>query len=735
MKDALYREIQRIRHSRRHFITAVTIPLLCLAFMATIFGNGKIENLPVGAVDCSNSPESRQILQAIDASPITELSPKHIFSNVSQAKKAMQDMEIFGYVSIPENFAEDLYSGNNPIVTWYNHYALLAIGGETQSAFIKALAATSASLIAESGNMSGVTPDQIESIALPTNALFTSTYNSTLNYGTFLSYPFFFIFFQIFILTFTVYIIGTDMTGEWLSSGNGSILKALAGKLAPYISLFVLQAIVANFTFFYIAGIPLEGSFLAINASSILFTITTTTLGTAIISLIPRTSIAISIASMTGALGATASGVTFPPESMYPAFETLCSLFPVRHFIEANQAILYNNAGFGYSWSNYAAMMLTTALCIATAPLLKRGILKGYGKPLPYMLGTTMVMLGGTIGYGILYGLIYHPNTVNNVPVAVIDKSETPLSREYIRNLNATQGIKVYALCPDIPQAMDLMKQKRAKGIIVLPEEFTRLVVQGKESIFAVYETTTSFLYYLTIQKAAAATMQELNNTLREGTVKGLPLLQQLSIAGAPTFRTNGVAIYNHNGGYGSYLMPIAIIVILFQTMLMCSGILGGTRTISPMRFMPKLAAAYTLLSLFLAGLIPYIFNLPAMADKIELFLFLFLFILACAAFSGSVAPLFKDPEEVMLYVPVFSVALIFLSGTSFPMVQIPHFWQIVHYFLPTSPAITGYLKLNSMGGNLQNVMPEITLLITQLCIYGTIFTLYTRKIVHLQKQ
>ncbi|MBE6246640.1 MAG: ABC transporter permease [Bacteroidales bacterium] len=735
MKEVLDREIRRILHCKRHIIAAVAVPLLSLIFMATIFGDGKIEELPAGVADYSNTPVSRQIIQAADASPITSISPKHIFSNQAQAKQAMQNMEIFGYIVIPQNFAEDLYSGAVPTVTYYNHYALLAVGGEIQSAFVKALGSISASLVAESGNMGGTTPAQVESVTLPTNALFASTYNSTLNYGTFLSYPFFFIFFQIFILTFTVYIIGTDMNREWLSSGHSSILKALAGKLAPYTAIFLLEGILANTVFLYMGEIPPGTGFLALNANSALFTITTVAMGTAIISLVPRTCIAISIASMAGALGATASGVTFPVENMYPAFEALCSILPVRHFIEAYQDILYNNAGFRYSWGNYAAMLLICMICTTATPLLKRGILKGYGKPLPYMWGTALVMLGGTVGYGILYGLMYHPNIVTEVPVAVIDKSETPLSREYIRRLNATQGIHICALCPDIPQASELMRQKKAKGIIILPDNFSPLVVQGKESFFAVYETTTSFLYYLTIQKAAASTMQEFNNTLREGNVKALPLPQQLSIATAPTFTTNGVAAYNHNGGYGSYLLPIAIIVILFQTMLMCAGILGGTRTLSPWRYTPPLAGAYFLLSLFLAGAVPYIFGLPTLADKVELFLFILLFILASGAFAGTVSMLFKDTEEVMLYVPVFSVALIFLSGTSFPMVKIPHIWQIVHYIIPTSPAITGYLKLNSMGGTLQNVVPEITILSLQLCIWGAIFTLYARKIVNLPKQ
>ena len=221
--------------------------------------------------------------------------------------------------------------------------------------------------------MAGATPLEVESIALPTNGIFASTYNSTLNYGTFLSYPFFFVFFQIFILTFTVYAIGTDLSPQWLESGNGNILKALAGKLTPYLCLFIAQALFSDWIFFSAAHTPLQGSLAAIAISSILFTIATMALGTAIIALIPKVSIAISIASMIGALGATASGITFPLENMYPFFKALCSMFPVRHFILGYQAAVYYNAPFAFTWHHYAFLTAATAVCICTAPLLKRG--------------------------------------------------------------------------------------------------------------------------------------------------------------------------------------------------------------------------------------------------------------------------------------------------------------------------------------------------------------------------
>ena len=735
MKQAFYRELQRIGNNLRLLFAVVAIPLFSLLFMLTIFGNGKIENLPTGVADCSNTPFSQQIIQTLDASPVLAVSPEHIYSNEAQAWEALQNMEIFGYAAIPSNFAESLQRGENPTVTYYYNNALLAIGGEMHGALAKALGEVSVSLVNRYGNYSGISQLQMEAIAFPTNGTFTSTYNSTLNYRTFLAYPFFFVFFQIFILVFIVYVIGTDMDKGWLRCSGNNMPAALAGKLLPYATIFLVQALLANCIFFCTGIIPHHGNLMAINISSLMLVAATISVGIAIISLIPKISIAISIASMFGALGATTSGITFPVENMYPIFEALCKLFPIRHFVEANRDILYNNAGFGYSWPNYAALLLTIPLCIASTPLLKRSIIAGKGKPLPVMWGVAMVMLGGTVGYGFLYGALYHPNIVTEVPVAVIDNSGSRMSRNYINSLDATQGIYIYAICRDVPEAAELMKSERVKGVIEIPYNFQQLATNGSQAIFTVCETTTSFLYYLTIQQAAASVMQELNNSLRAETVTSLPLQQALVMAQTPTFNTNGIALFNHNGGYGTYLLPIAIIIIIFQTMFMCTGILAGSRSIHPFRSLPLLCAAYLLLAFFLTGAIPIIFNLPSLANKLELYLFLLLVILTTAAFTGAVTLSLRDPEEVMLYVPFFSVGLIFLSGTSFPMVQIPHFWQLVHYFFPSSPAITGYIQLNSMGGSLHNIVPQITILAVQLLIYGTICILQSRKIVNLHKQ
>ena len=71
-----------------------------------------------------------------------------------------------------------------------------------------------------------------------------------------------------------------------------------------------------------------------------------------------------------------------------------------------------------------------------------------------------LVLSGGIFVYGLLYNYMYAPNVVRDAPVAVVDMSRTPLSRSYIRLLDATPQARVLTNNADLPAAKELMKKR-----------------------------------------------------------------------------------------------------------------------------------------------------------------------------------------------------------------------------------------------------------------------------------
>ena len=89
LRMVIRREWHRMTSRRLYLGVCVVLPLLCLFFMATIFGNGQMENIPVGIVDLDNTATSRNISRRISAAPTFRVT-EH-FTDEADARRAFHD--------------------------------------------------------------------------------------------------------------------------------------------------------------------------------------------------------------------------------------------------------------------------------------------------------------------------------------------------------------------------------------------------------------------------------------------------------------------------------------------------------------------------------------------------------------------------------------------------------------------------------------------------------------------
>ena len=375
-RSVLLREWRRMTSRRLYFGVCIILPLFTLFFMATIFGNGQMENIPVGIVDQDNTATSRAIARNISAVPTFKVTKHYI--NEAAAREAVQRKEIYGYLSIPPKFEQDAITGKNATLSYYYHYALLSVGGELMAAFETSLVPVSLSPIVMEAVSLGVEQQQITTFLLPVQASNHPIYNPSLDYSVYLSQPFFFVLFQVLILLTTVYAAGIEIkfrtAADWLATAKGNMVTAILGKLLPYTIIYILIGWFANYVMFGILHIPFQGSWWFMNMITALFVVATQALGLFLFSLFPAVSLVISVVSMVGSLGATLSGVTFPVPNMYPLVRDASYLFPVRHFTEIMQTILYGGGGFVHLWQSAVILCIFPLLALSLLPHLKRAI-------------------------------------------------------------------------------------------------------------------------------------------------------------------------------------------------------------------------------------------------------------------------------------------------------------------------------------------------------------------------
>lgn len=356
-----------------------------------------------------------------------------------------------------------------------------------------------------------------------------------------------------------------------------------------------------------------------------------------------------------------------------------------------------------------------------------------------HSLPILLVLGGGIFLYGILYNYMYSPNVLRDVPVVVVDESQTPLSRHYIRLLDATPQVRVQGIITNMPEARKRMKETEVAGILSLPADFDTKVGRDEEAVFVSFNNTMAFLSYAAFKEASSGAMLALDDEVRPSQVVFLQSDVVQPVINTPSIQVQGMALYNESGGYATYLIPAVLMVIIFQTMLMVISMRCGKENELQMRPLLEVSRPnssggtamnivigksvvyvgfYALFAIFLLGLLPLVFDLPHLASLLLLIQLMIPYLFATAFFGLACSPCFKDSDAPLLLIAFFSVGLLFLSGISWPLELMPWPWRLIHCLLPAPVGVLAFVKATSMGADISDISREMMLLWEQCAVY-----------------
>ena len=363
-----------------------------------------------------------------------------------------------------------------------------------------------------------------------------------------------------------------------------------------------------------------------------------------------------------------------------------------------------------------------------------------------------LVLVGGVFAYGFLYNFMYAPNVVREVPIVVVDHSHTALSREYIRLLDATPDVAVAYQAQDMHEAKHLMLQAEAYGILYLPSDLEERMLRGEPAVYPFYATTDAFLYYEAMERANLEVMEAMDGDYRTQLIGDLSPGGLAAVATESPVTVVGTALYNPIEGYGVYLIPSVLMIIIFQTLMMLVAMMSNRKSehallasCAPMQVgRTRLALSlvcgktltyavlYAIFALFLVGLLPLLFDIPHGASWGALAMLLIPYILGTSFLGLALSRWYTDAEAPILLIAFFSIGLIFLSGVSYPLELIPWYWQAVHYLIPAAPAVLAYVQLSAMDAMLHDVWPQLLALYVQMVMYFVLAVwTYRSKVIH----
>ena len=343
-------------------------------------------------------------------------------------------------------------------------------------------------------------------------------------------------------------------------------------------------------------------------------------------------------------------------------------------------------------------------------------------------------LLASTI-YPFLYSWIYNNEVVREVPVAVVDYSHSAESRKFIRLCNASPDVKVAYHCTSLAEAKDLVGRQKAKGVLYFPSDFDTNICRGEQAHVSVFCDMSLMLTYKAIYQTAQAVSSQMGSEIQLASSTGFTDRDDEVTVRPLEF--DEVSIFNPTGGYGSFLLPAVLILVIQQTLLLGIGLAAGTNRennrygeLIPIdrhyrglfRIVMGKALCYfmiyALVAAYLTMILPSLFHFPLLGSLRSLVGLMVPYILACIFFGITLSCLVRYRENVMLLVVVTSLPFLFLSGISWPSEGIPAFWKGISWLLPSTFGVKGYIAVNSMGATLQDISHEYFVLWAQSLIY-----------------
>ena len=365
---------------------------------------------------------------------------------------------------------------------------------------------------------------------------------------------------------------------------------------------------------------------------------------------------------------------------------------------------------------------------------------KAIGTNIPILI----VLVLGNIGYGFLYNLLYNTNVYKEAPIAIVDMSQSDLSQHFIDNINATQQVNIISKTSNFQEAKRMLIEREIVGFLYIPAELKSEIMKGNQVECVIYGSTLSFLDYLNISEAVNFASLNINSELLPNMINSLNMIDILFLVNDNAIDIVSEPLYNTSEGYGTYLIPPVMIIIIFQTLMITVAMRCGDerstrqqdcKTTSVAKSMKIVLGKgftnvmiYSVFSVFFLGLLPLIFNLPHLGDSLDIIILMIPYLFASVFFCLSLSPFFTDSDMPLFIIVFMSVPLVFLSGISYPLELMPWHWKIFHYIIPTAPATLAFVKIDCMGGNLSNVRPEMMTLWIQCLAYFIIAIIINSK-------
>ncbi|HEY4788436.1 MAG TPA: ABC transporter permease, partial [Bacteroidales bacterium] len=191
--------------------------------------------------------------------------------------------------------------------------------------------------------------------------------------------------------------------------------------------------------------------------------------------------------------------------------------------------------------------------------------------------GAVLFFIAAMFIYSLLYTIGYEKETVRDLPVAIVDLDHSSLSRQFSRMADVTEQLKVTCKPGSLKEAEHLFYDGTIKGVLLIPENFEKDILSGRRTNVTAYCDAGYFMLYKQVYGGAVYSSGTFGAAVEIKKLMAQGKIMSQAIDMQDPLKVDVYNLYNPSSGYGSFVMPGMIIIIMQQTLLIGIGMLGGT--------------------------------------------------------------------------------------------------------------------------------------------------------------
>lgn len=349
--------------------------------------------------------------------------------------------------------------------------------------------------------------------------------------------------------------------------------------------------------------------------------------------------------------------------------------------------------------------------------------------------GAMLIIVFAMLIYTTIYSFAYGCEVVECVDIAVVDNDNTTTSRRIVSGLRSGPNTRVAYEPFDINSAKELYIRRKVHAIVYIPNGLEQDILAGVQANIALMLDGSHLLVYRAVLEQATKDIltQGATAEVMRLVANGVDEASALSMASAVSY--DGHILYNPSLGYGSFVMPSVLVVIIQQTLIIGLAMVGirrqkaglSDREVSLRRAIKGVIAKMLVymsiyginLTIILSTIWP-IFGFPNAGEPLDVVVLMTLYIAAVSALGLTLSHLFKRREAPLMLLLWSSVPILLLAGVSYPHEAFPEWLYLLGRIFPSSSAVDAFVMVGTAGASLSDVCGDIA----ELALLATIYTI-----------